>query len=544
MKASTPPGSAQIWVRSRENTWQLQNVPESTASNPTPIKTEGHWSKASSPLQRVSPPLLVPASHDPQFERVYQADQVDYEFSAPARPSPRVTQAEFASPWATSDRVSEPEQESPAPLPLLLPPPPEVKDSTQARQVRFDAGIAPPNPVRSETTVVSPDSAPGIAPHPTVNTPPGKVAPESVPPVSRNRGVEPYPFDRIHESDVPSGDAGEYGRFSKNGSYSRTIESMFRSGDPSAEFLGHEDQCDDFPCDGGCLGDTCDGLFHDYRGSDTCRCGRPGCRRRSRQMLGVCGTVRDGRLIPWTSLGVRGSNLRTLGEVDFFYPLWQDQLATVFANLRGQFDDAGSNDGSFGLGYRGLLKPTLVFGTYIFYDVIGSPEGNVFHQGTIGMELLTLNWDFRVNGYFRDSDAKPSGIENGFANGTLVTRDFMERAYSGIDAEFGRRILHWGWNDRCQLHWFLGGYYFDHDTPGYESLAGPRTRVEFRVYDLGFLGEQSRLELGAETTYDNVRDGQFAGFLRVRIPLGAKANRDRIDPMRRRLLDRVYHDVD
>lgn len=528
---SIPRGAAEAGGRSQE---PLNSIHRSG--------TEMETMSADMPLSASPPP---PLSVPPMPHAEWSAEQIIV--------SPAIVQAgheyEESSRFRSGGAPKIPPQGLRAPEvsaapPLLLPPAPDHPELTGARTINFDAGIAPPSPLPAEDSTLTPAPSIDFPPTPT----PRQFVPGTVPapgPTNRpGRQPDTYPFDRIHESDVPSGDAYEQDGFSGNGGYGRTIESMFHSGDPSDEFLGHDDQCDDFPGDGGCLDYGCDGFLHDAQGQRQCTCGRPGCRGRNRRNLGICGTVRDGRLIPWTSLGVRGSNLRTLGEVDFLYPLWQDANAVLFTNLRGQFDDRGSNDGSFGLGFRSLLKPTLVFGTYIFYDVLASQSGNEFHQGTIGAELLTLNWDFRVNGYFRESSAAFADEENGFSNGTLVTRGFVERAYAGVDAEMGRRLLFWGWNDRCQLHAFLGGYYFDHDAAGFEALAGPRTRLEFRVYDLGFLGEQSRLELGAETTYDNVRDGQFAAFLRLRIPLGAKAGRDRIDPMRRRLVDRVYHDVD
>ncbi|WP_437203158.1 inverse autotransporter beta domain-containing protein [Planctomicrobium sp. SH664] len=257
-----------------------------------------------------------------------------------------------------------------------------------------------------------------------------------------------------------------------------------------------------------------------------------------------CETVPDGKFVPFGVFGGRANTDRAMGTAELFWPFWQQEDRLVFADVRGYFDDDGGGEGNFGLGYRGFIDPRWIFGAYVYYDVLNSQFDHTFHQATLGVELLSLDWDLRLNGYFPTSSSKNVPVRNNTSYGTIIAHNFQERAYGGFDAEVGKRVLHWGWNDCYQVYWFWGGYFFDGNSSNFESFGGPRTRVELRVYDLEWLGAQSRLEFGLETSYDRVHDGQIGGFARIRIPFGFKQPRDRIDPLRRRLVDQPIHDFD
>jgi len=246
-----------------------------------------------------------------------------------------------------------------------------------------------------------------------------------------------------------------------------------------------------------------------------------------------------GKFAPFIQAGIAGGNHRVLGEGGLFIPLWQDCESLLYTSLTGRGDDHGAADGFFGVGYRQYFNPYLIWGVYGFYDLRASDQGHIYNQGNIGVELLTLNWDFRINGYFPGSPAKSAKNAASFSNGTIVTQNFRERAYPGLDFEIGERFLYWGWNDRFEVRWFLGGYYFDQSSSAFPAFGGPRGRLEMRVHDLGFLGRQSRLEIGAEASYDRVRNEQIYGYCRVRIPFGrgGKDSRPLLDALRRRMVD-------
>lgn len=251
-----------------------------------------------------------------------------------------------------------------------------------------------------------------------------------------------------------------------------------------------------------------------------------------------------GQFLPFGNFGVKPGNDRVITGGGFFIPLWQSPDSLFFTELRGNVDDRDSGDGYIGLGYRTYMDPYWIFGISIYADLIGTNQDNFFAQGQLSIELMSVNWEFRVNGYGPESTTAGTITQSGISNGTVVTRDFRERAYSGLEAEIGHRFLNWGYNDKYEVRWFLGGYSFGEDSGTFPTFAGPRGRLEMRIFDLPWCGQQSRLEIGAELSYDRIRDEQFFGYFRIRIPFGPKDGRPALDPLRRRMVDTPVHRVD
>lgn len=269
------------------------------------------------------------------------------------------------------------------------------------------------------------------------------------------------------------------------------------------------------------------------------------CRQpRGHKSMIPCETVHHGRFASFGHLGGWLGNRRVIGDGGVWIPLWQNPDSLVSLHVQGRVDDHDAGQFNLGFGYRTYLNPSWIFGSQIYYDLFRSSQRNVYHQATLGVELLSLNWDFRINGHFPQSGGETASAARTVSNGMIVTQGFVERAYAGFDAEFGHRLLRWGWNDDYEVRWFLGGYYFDHTANGFSSFGGPQSRIEFRMYDLPLLGVQSRVVCGAEASWDSMRHEQIAAFLRVRIPLCGWRDRDRLDPLRRRMLDQPIRDVE
>jgi hypothetical protein len=90
---------------------------------------------------------------------------------------------------------------------------------------------------------------------------------------------------------------------------------------------------------------------------------------------------------------------RSFGDVDIFLPLWQDQGSLLFGDLRGTFTAQPTEEGNFGLGYRTQISPEWILGGYGYFDIANSANDNLFYQVTLGLELKSVDWDFRLNGY-------------------------------------------------------------------------------------------------------------------------------------------------
>src|SRR5260221_12195382 len=89
----------------------------------------------------------------------------------------------------------------------------------------------------------------------------------------------------------------------------------------------------------------------------------------------------------------------SFGDVDIFIPVWQDQTSILFGDLRGTFSAQPTEEGNFGLGYRTQISPEWILGGYGYFDIANSANDNLFYQVTLGVELKSVDWDFRLNGY-------------------------------------------------------------------------------------------------------------------------------------------------
>jgi hypothetical protein len=238
---------------------------------------------------------------------------------------------------------------------------------------------------------------------------------------------------------------------------------------------------------------------------------------------------------------------RILYNGDLFLPLWQDGHNLWFFDLRGQVDDDDAHEINAGTGIRTIAWPGWILGIYGFYDHLESANGNDFHQGTIGVEAMDVFWDLRFNVYFPESSGKAIAAPPvaRISNGTIVVDGGIERAYWGLDVETGALLWAWGPNAQHELRGFLGFYHFDHSAPGFDSITGPRVRLEWRIFDLPYFGPNSRLTLGATAQADDERDGQLFGFIGLRIPLDGWAHhRPPLSQLHRRMLDPIVRDVD
>lgn len=236
-----------------------------------------------------------------------------------------------------------------------------------------------------------------------------------------------------------------------------------------------------------------------------------------------------------------------------FLPLYQDSCNLLFGDIRMMYTDTQVWEGNFGLGYRRILPSQRVLGVYGFYDVVDTRFGNKFHQGSGGIELLDINWGARFNGYIPNAKV---GVAPGgrafFQSGQIFVQGNQERPYYGIDLE-GEHVIYrstsgWGTVDPGDIEiWGVAGFfYFDNETPGFREIAGPRARLEARLYDLPLLGNDSRLVASAQYEYDDVRGSVEQGFLSVRIPLGPCGCRKgtKLNLLDRRMVTPVVRDID
>ena len=278
-----------------------------------------------------------------------------------------------------------------------------------------------------------------------------------------------------------------------------------------------------------------------------------------RRLKEQAGTFWDTPFIwqPFIEGNFRGGGTVERGELDVFLPLtWSDD-SLLFADVRGSLGDTGNHEGNWALAWRRITAENRIVGLWGSYDLRESPTGNHFDQAAFGLEILSVEKEFRINGYV-PSDLTPKHLAGGpatavISGNNLVVRSDGEAAYWGMDAEFGKLLWFndpsaekadaWYGGLDAELRAFVGGYYFDNPESTFEQISGPRVRSELRLYDLAILGNGSRLTLEGLIQDDQLRGTQAEGGVYIRIPFGAGPRR-RLDRLQRRMVDRIVRDVD
>lgn len=237
---------------------------------------------------------------------------------------------------------------------------------------------------------------------------------------------------------------------------------------------------------------------------------------------------------------------RMLGQGQMMIPLLQNGREMLFADIRGSFDEDSNNEGNFGLGDRVMVNPYEIYGAYIFYDYKQTQNNNNFSQITIGTEYLTIPFEARLNGYIPLTGAKSApgaSVVTTPVGGGIFMRAGQERAFYGIDAEMGWLLADYGLSE---FRGFIGGFHFDTDANGFRDITGPRARLELRSYGMAAFGPDTRLTLGAEYQWDEVRDSQVNFLARMVIPLGGPRPPQAVggNRMHRRMYDRIVRDDD
>lgn len=245
---------------------------------------------------------------------------------------------------------------------------------------------------------------------------------------------------------------------------------------------------------------------------------------------------------------------RSIGELDLFVPLGQNEQTLLFADFRFKADDQNSLEGNLGLGARHMLPGGWNLGGYGYFDRRQSPNYNTFNQLTFGAEMLGTNFDFRANTYWPIGQTSASmgttggGPAAAAVSGTTLNVTFpgsttsTEYALSGFDAEAGVRVPIFDTTGPYDLRFYAGGYRFsDGVTP---VIAGPRFRLEFTNYRIPELWGGTRLMTGVEYQYDDVRGSQGFASLRLRVPLQAEPRRGSLNYQERRMTDPIVRDID
>jgi hypothetical protein len=257
---------------------------------------------------------------------------------------------------------------------------------------------------------------------------------------------------------------------------------------------------------------------------------------------------------PYSSISGSAGSGMVGGKLDFFVPLFQNSDSLFFATLGVGTETKAHTVYNIGGGYRTQIDGEWIVGAYVSHDGSQLQDNNTFGQTALGAELMSADWDVRLNGYIADNEAKVVPGDFGlFISGTNISiLQGQDVGYSGFDGEVGYRVFS---DDNMDVRVFIGGFHFSHDNStimsmgqsfgfSYRDITGPKARAEVTIYDLDEIGNQSRLSASAEISHDDVRG--TTGFVgaTLTIPLGnfsggsgaqalSELDRRMVDPERR-----------
>ncbi len=250
----------------------------------------------------------------------------------------------------------------------------------------------------------------------------------------------------------------------------------------------------------------------------------------------------------WVKVGGKvGNHDRYLGLTDVFVPLTQSPGDLLFTDLRVKEASGPEVEYNIGFGYRHMMDETWILGVYGYCDKLRSAHQNYFNQGTLGIEALTKDWDFRMNAYFPETKKEmlfSSSTGRIDISGTSITassinNETREQALPGFDAEVGYKLPL-----AEDIRVYAGGFYFHRS--GAPIISGPRARTEWRWEDfLGFEG--TRLTIEGEYSHDQVRNSEVYAGASVRIPFGlgaAKSGKQGSGSLESRMVEPIVRDVD
>lgn len=254
---------------------------------------------------------------------------------------------------------------------------------------------------------------------------------------------------------------------------------------------------------------------------------------------------------PNVNFNYKLGNERNLGRAEIFLPLWQVEDNLVFVDSQGFLDSNDTKEGNLGLGFRKIINNKFVFGAYGFYDQRKTENNNKFKQVTLGLELLTEQWEFRSNFYLADQENKvisssssSSGASDPYLLGNYVYTDTVntnsnsyESNLGGYDIEIGRDVP---FLPNVQL--FAAYYHFANDDID-EKVDGYRIREQYNF----FSKKGHDLFLEAEHSDDGLRGGINFFGLRYSYNFAGKEltnNQRGFSKLESKMENRVIRDVD
>ncbi|MFA6916530.1 MAG: inverse autotransporter beta domain-containing protein [Parachlamydiales bacterium] len=196
-------------------------------------------------------------------------------------------------------------------------------------------------------------------------------------------------------------------------------------------------------------------------------------------------------------------------EIAVFSPIRNTIFEHPFIDVRNYIFNNGKYAANIGFGVRHkLCMCDAAVGINTYYDYRRGNTKHSFNQWGVGLEYLDPNYDMRLNTYWVfDNNRHNSNRTRLVANGsTFASERLLEYAYSGFDAEFGKKLFSYADFD---LYAAAGPYYYTRSR--IENFWGGFGRVE--------LNWNSMVSLQVRVSHDDVNSTRVQGMIEVSIPL-------------------------
>ncbi|MER9919096.1 MULTISPECIES: hypothetical protein [unclassified Mesorhizobium] len=244
--------------------------------------------------------------------------------------------------------------------------------------------------------------------------------------------------------------------------------------------------------------------------------------------------------------------------IEGFLPLKQNLESVLFLDVRSKYDFDDGFGQDVGLGVRRIVNPDLMIGGYAYLN-IQNHDSHQFVASTLGLEAITSKYDAHVNVYLPISgDRSTAGQESSLS---LVGHQLIEqisaiahRDYAawGIEGEVGVQVP-LNLPENHSLRFDVGAYHFGDPDGDDGSITGAKAGLEYSIGDV--IGKGTSLTFTGEVRNDNRDDTQFAGSIRLTVPLnafdkGSSSADDGAEPvypvspgLRKRVNERVRGDI-
>jgi hypothetical protein len=216
-----------------------------------------------------------------------------------------------------------------------------------------------------------------------------------------------------------------------------------------------------------------------------------------------------------------------IGQAGILYPFSNKDDSLYFSDLRYWLGEEDVEEWNLGLGYRKKIETAEnhIAGLY-FYRDRREEYDHYWDMWTIGGEILTDKWDFRLNAYLADDDKilAPGAAAGGSyldvdQNQDLVLvigNEVYYTAMDGFDIGLGHRFT-----EAEGFFQNIGVYaeLFRFTADDVQTLRGKRLRIDKKFGN----PKKTTWKLGASWRDDNIRGSETEALFEVSIPFGKGA---------------------